>query len=235
MMTDTDLSRRQFVVTALSAGGGFALGIGILAPAEAASLSVRPWNDDTTRYPGEINAWVVIQPDDTVVIRYGRAEMGQGSFTALPQILTEELECDWAFVKPEYASANRNLRENKVYGSLSTGGSRAVRETGELVQQAGASARERLIAAAAQRWNVPASECAAAKSKVTHKPTGRTFRFGELAVEAAAIKLDKEPALKRSDQYKFIGRRLARLDVPLKISNDKCIFGQGHDRIGCQG
>jgi isoquinoline 1-oxidoreductase subunit beta len=217
MTINLNLSRRSFVTTALTAAGGFALGIGT-SPAEAASLSVRPWGDDAARYPGEINAWVVINPDDTVIIRYGRAEMGQGSFTALPQILTEELECDWAFVKPEYASANRNLRDNKVYGSLSTGGSRAVRETGELVQQAGASARERLIAAAAKRWNVPASECAAAMSKVAHKPTGRTFRFGELAAEAAAIKLDKEPALKRPDQYKFIGRRLARLDVPLKIN-----------------
>ncbi len=74
----------------------------------------------------------MIEPDDTVIIRYGRAEMGQGSFTALPQIVAEELECDWAFVKPEYASANRNFRENKVYGSLSTGGSRAVRETGDV-------------------------------------------------------------------------------------------------------
>src|SRR5438105_1107385 len=194
-MTDTTFSRRQFVVTSLTAAGGFALGVGIAAPAEAASLSVRPWNDDITRYPGEVNAWVVIQPDDTVIIRYGRAEMGQGSFTALPQIVAEELECDWALVKPEYASANRNFRENKVYGSLATGGSRAVRETGELVQQAGASARERLIAAAAKRWNVPASECAAAMSKITHKPTGRAFRFGELAVEAAAIKLDQQPAV----------------------------------------
>jgi isoquinoline 1-oxidoreductase subunit beta len=180
-------------------------------------LSVRPWSDDLP-HAGEINAWVVINPDDTVIIRYGRAEMGQGSFTALPQILTEELECDWDLVKPEYASANRNLRDNKVYGSLSTGGSRAVRETGEMVQQAGASARERLIAAAAKRWNVPASDCAAAMSKVTHKPTGRTFRFGELAVEAAAVKLDKEPAIKKPDQFKFIGRRLTRLDVPLKIN-----------------
>ena len=100
----------------------------------------------------------------------------------------------------------------------STGGSRAVRETGEMVQQAGASARERLIAAAAKRWDVPASDCAAAMSKVTHKPTGRTLRYGELAVEAAAIKLDKEPAIKKPDQFKFIGRRLARLDVPLKIN-----------------
>jgi isoquinoline 1-oxidoreductase subunit beta len=220
----TTLSRRTFITTALTATGGFVLGVGIGGPADAATLSVRPWGDEAKRYPGEINAWVVIEPDDTVIIRYGRAEMGQGSFTALPQILTEELECDWAFVKPEYASANRNFRENKVYGSLSTGGSRAVRETGEVVQQAGASARERLIAAAAKRWDVPASECAAAMSKVTHKPTGRTFRFGELAVDAAAIKLDKEPTLKKPDQYKFIGRRLARLDVPLKI-NGSAKFG----------
>jgi isoquinoline 1-oxidoreductase beta subunit len=223
-MIDKTLSRRQFVTTTLTAAGGFALGVGMIDSAAAATLSVRPWNDDATGLPGEINAWVVIQPDDTVIIRYGRAEMGQGSFTALPQILAEELECDWALVKPEYASANRNFKENKVYGTLSTGGSRAVREQGQLVQQAGASARERLIAAAAARWNVPASDCQAAMSKVTHKPTGRTFRFGELAVEAAAIKLDKEPALKRPDQYKFIGRRLTRLDVPLKI-NGAAKFG----------
>jgi isoquinoline 1-oxidoreductase subunit beta len=217
-MTSTNLSRRTFITTTLTAAGGLALGVGIGGPAAAATLSTRPWGEEGKRYPGEVNAWVVIEPDDTVIIRYGRAEMGQGSFTALPQILAEELECDWALVKPEYASANRNLRDNKVYGSLSTGGSRAVRETGDLVQQAGASARERLIAAAAKRWSVPTSECTAAMSKVTHNPTSRTLRFGELAAEAAAIKLDKEPALKRPDQYKFIGRRLARLDVPLKIN-----------------
>jgi isoquinoline 1-oxidoreductase beta subunit len=220
----SNLSRRSFITTAVTAAGGFALGIGIGESADAATLSVRPWGDEAARYPGEINAWVVINPDDSVIIRYGRAEMGQGSFTALPQILTEELECDWAFVKPEYASANRNLRDNKVYGSLSTGGSRAVRETGQMVQQAGASARERLIAAAAKRWNVPAQDCVAAMSKVTHKPTGRTFRFGELAAEAAAIKLDKEPAIKTPDAFKFIGQRIARLDVPLKI-NGTAMYG----------
>src|SRR5499426_137013 len=175
-MMDKTLSRRTFVTTALTAAGGFALGVGFVSPSEAATLSVRPWNDDASGMSGEINAWVVIQPDDTVIIRYGRAEMGQGSFTALPQILAEELECDWAKVKPEYASANRNFKENKVYGTLSTGGSRAVREQGQIVQQAGASARERLIAAAAKRWNVAATECEAAMSKVTHKPSGRTFR-----------------------------------------------------------
>jgi len=220
----SNLSRRSFITTTLTAAGGFALGIGIGENADAATLSVRPWGDEAARYPGEINAWVVINPDDSVIIRYGRAEMGQGSFTALPQILTEELECDWAFVKPEYASANRNHRDNKVYGSLSTGGSRAVRETGQMVQQAGASARERLIAAAAKRWGVPAQDCAAAMSKVAHKPTGRTFRFGELAAEAAAIKLDKEPAIKTPDAFKFIGQRIARLDLPLKI-NGTAMYG----------
>jgi len=216
------LSRREFVVSTLSAAGGLA--IGVSTSADAASLSVRPWGNDALKHSGEINAWVLIEPDDTVIIRYGRAEMGQGSFTALPQILTEELECDWTFVKPEYASANRNHKENKVYGSLSTGGSRAVRETGEMVQQAGASARERLIAAAAKRWNVAATDCKAAMSKVTHTPTGRTFRFGELAAEAALIKLDKEPAIKKADQFKFIGQRIARLDVPHKI-NGTAIYG----------
>src|SRR5450432_2535669 len=142
MINMHQISRRQFIATSLTAAGGFALGIGTGGPAEAATLSVRPWSDDLP-HAGEINAWVVINPDDSVIIRYGRAEMGQGSFTALPQILTEELECDWAFVKPEYASANRNLRENKVYGSLSTGGSRAVRETGDMVQRAGLRVRGR--------------------------------------------------------------------------------------------
>src|SRR5438309_11268380 len=136
-MTDTTFSRRQFIITALTAAGGFALGVGIGAPAEAANLNVRPWGDDAKRYPGEVNAWVVIEPDDTVIIRYGRSEMGQGSFTALPMIVAEELECDWAKVKAEYASANRNFRQKQVYGNLGTGGSRAVRETREMLQQAG--------------------------------------------------------------------------------------------------
>src|SRR5580700_1632098 len=110
-----DLSRRQFIVTSLTATGGFALGIAAPGFAESATLGARPWGDEAA-HAGEINAWVVIEPDDTVIIRYGRAEMGQGSFTALPMIVTEELECDWAKVKPEYASANRNFREKQIYG-----------------------------------------------------------------------------------------------------------------------
>jgi isoquinoline 1-oxidoreductase beta subunit len=218
------LSRRQFIVTSLTATGGFALGIAAPGNSEAATLSITPWGDEALSHPGEINAWIVIEPDDTVIIRYCRAEMGQGSFTALPMIITEELECDWEKVKPEYASANRNLRENKVYGTLGTGGSRAVRENRVMLQQAGASARERLIAAAAKRWGVAPSECFAEMSKVTHRPSGRTLRYGELAEEASQIRLDKEPDIKTPEQYKLIGKSMPRIDIPMKV-NGSAVYG----------
>ena len=116
--------------------------------------------------------------------------------TALPMMIAEELQCDWSKVRIEYASPNRNLRENKVYGAMFSNGSRSVRASQKKMQQVGASARERLIAAAAARWNVPASECSAAQSVVTHKPSGRTLRYGELAADAAKITLAAEPAIK---------------------------------------
>src|ERR1700731_2965795 len=111
------LSRRQFVVTALTASGGFALGVAIPGGGQAATLGTQPWGPETAA-TGEINAWIVIEPDDTVIIRYARAEMGQGSFTALPMIVAEELECDWSKVKAEHASANRNYRDNKAYKAM---------------------------------------------------------------------------------------------------------------------
>ena len=95
-------------------------------------------------------------PTIPILIRYQRSEMGQGSMTALPMIITEELQCDWSKVRIEYASPNRNIRENKVYGDMFSNGSRSVRASQKKMQQVGASARERLIAAAAARWNVPA-------------------------------------------------------------------------------
>jgi isoquinoline 1-oxidoreductase beta subunit len=208
------LSRRHFILTAATAAGGFMIGIGA-APgrARAATVTAQPWNDDNATAANEIDAWIAIDPDDSVLIRYQRSEMGQGSMTALPMMITEELQCDWSKVRIEYASANRNLRQNKVYGPMISAGSRTVRGSQKLVQQVGASARERLIAAAAARWNVPASECTAAQSVVTHTPSGRTLRYGELAAEAAKIKLDAEPAIKTPAQFTFIPRPMPRVDV----------------------
>jgi isoquinoline 1-oxidoreductase beta subunit len=109
------LSRRHFILTAATAAGGFMIGIGP-APSRAATVTAQPWIDDPAYAPNEIDAWIAINPDDSILIRYERAEMGQGSMTALPMMITEELHCDWSKVRVEYASPNRNLREHDVYG-----------------------------------------------------------------------------------------------------------------------
>jgi isoquinoline 1-oxidoreductase beta subunit len=210
------LSRRHFILTAASAAGGFIIGIGIgVAPgaAHAATVSEQPWNDGDAYVANEIDAWIAIDPDDSILIRYQRSEMGQGSMTALPMMIAEELHCEWSKVRIEYASSNRNFRENKVYGDMFSHGSYSVRQSQKKMQQVGASARERLIAAAAARWNVPASECTAAQSVVTHKPSGQRLRFGELAADAAKITLAAEPAIKTPAQLTFIPRPLPRVDV----------------------
>src|ERR1700719_768482 len=181
-------SRRHFIFTALSAAGGLVVGIAA-APdgARAAAISRQPWNDND-HAPHEIDAWIAIDPDDSILIRYQRSEMGQGSMTALPMIITEELQCDWSKVRIEYASANRSVREKRVYGDMFSHGSMSVRQSQKMMQQVGASARERIIAAAAARWKVSASECVAAQSVVIHRPSGRTLHYGELATDAAKVK-----------------------------------------------
>jgi len=215
-ITKTSITRRHFVVASASAAGGLAISLAFPGLADAASIGTQAWGPDSA--PNEINAFLVIDPDGSILIRSPHNEMGQGAITALPMIVAEELECDWAKVKVEYASAARNLREKNVYGEMATVGSRGVRTTWQMLLQAGASARERLIAAAAQRWNVSPSDCQALNSNVIHKPTGRTLDYGTLAADAANIKLDKEPAIRTPDQFKLIGKRLARLDTPLKVN-----------------
>jgi isoquinoline 1-oxidoreductase beta subunit len=215
---NANLTRRHFILTATSAAGGLMIGIGAApAIAEAATVVAQPWNDDNAYATNEIDAWIAIDPDDSILIRYQRSEMGQGSMTALPMMINEELHADWSKVRIEYASPNRNLRENKVYGAMFSNGSRSVRASQKMVQQVGASGRERLIAAAAARWNVPALECTAASSVVTHNPSGQTLRYGELAADAARIKLVQEPAIKTPDQFTFIGKPMPRVDVVHKI------------------
>jgi len=208
------LSRRHFILTAATAAGGFMIGIGAMPRAAgAATVGMAPGSDENAYSPNDIDAWIAIDPDDSILIRYQRSEMGQGSMTALPMMIAEELQCDWSKVRIEYASPNRNLRENKVYGPMFSHGSMSVRTSQKKVQQVGASARERLIAAAAARWNVPASECSAAQSVVIHKPSGQSLRFGELAADAAKITLAAEPAIKTPAQFTFIPKPLPRVDV----------------------
>lgn len=215
------MHRRQFLMTTAAVGGAFVLGFAL--PSRAANLAPKPWTP-----PGdggqEINAWLVIGSDDSVTIRVAQSEMGQGVLTAMPMIVAEELECDWSKVRAEYASANRSLRENRVYQRMATGGSRAVRASREYLQQAGASARARLVAAAAKEWNVPVGECQTRQGVVVHTASKRQVNYGAIAAAAAVVKLDAEPAIKKPAQYTLLGKPLPRLDVPLKV-NGSAVFG----------
>ena len=213
----SDYSRRQILVAGATLSGGMALGLLIPGAARAAApeLEARYWADDA-HDPNEVNAWVVIEPDDTITLRCPMAEMGQGTGSGLPLLLAEELECRWQNVKVEFASVNRNIRENTLYGDMLTAGSRGIRTSWPYVQQAGASARARLVEAAASKWNVPVAQCEARDSKVFHQLSGRSLRYGELAKAAAKVKLAAEPAIKLPEQFKLAGTRQPRLDSAIK-------------------
>lgn len=210
----TKLSRRDFLKVSAAVGGGLAVEFSFPWLARAAAGQAAT----------EVNAWIVIHPDDRVVVRIARSEMGQGTFTALAQLVAEELDCDWAKVSAEFASPNEHLRRNRVWGSMSTGGSMGVRTSQDYVRRAGASARALLVAAAAARWGVPASECAAEKGVVSHRPSGRTLRYGELAAAAAKLTPPKEVTLREPKDWKIAGKPLHRLDIPDKVLG-RPVFG----------
>ncbi len=173
------LSRREFLKVSTALGGGLALEFRFpVASAAVAGAAAT-----------EVNAWIVIHPDDRVVIRIARSEMGQGTYTALAQLVAEELDCDWANVSAEFASPNEHIRRNRIWGSMSTGGSMGVRSSQDYVRKAGASAREMLIAAAAAQWKVPAAECTAASGVIiarTDRPEASLRRGGRRRGEACA-------------------------------------------------
>ncbi len=166
----------------------------------------------------EVNAWVVVKPDDTVVIRIARSEMGQGTLTGLAQLVAEELDCNWAKVTTEYPTPGQNLARKRVWGNFSTGGSRGIRESHDYVRKGGAAARMMLVQAAADGWKVPVGECRAANSVVTHAPSGRTATYGQLATAAAKLTPPADPPLKDPRDWKLVGKRLARLDTVDKVT-----------------
>jgi isoquinoline 1-oxidoreductase beta subunit len=222
MKATRGISRRDFVVTTLAVGGGLALGFSFPKndaerAALAGRLSGRPWESLAGKSDVEVGPWLMIAPDDTVTIRVGQSEMGQGVITSCAKMVAEELECDWSKVRAEYVSVNRHFRENKVYKRLVTTSSSSVRLGRPYLQQAGASARERLMAAAAQTWSVPRSELTVKNGVITHKLTGRTLRYGQVAEKAAAIKLPAEPKIKTPDQYTLLKKPTKLLDTPLKV------------------
>src|SRR3954471_3518276 len=165
------INRRSFFIGTAAVGGGMALGL---------DFAVGPNVVRAADGSPEVGVWVVIRPDDTTVIRIARSEMGQGTITGLAQLVAEELECDWSKVSTEYPTPGQNVARKRAWGAFSTGGSRGIRESQEYVRQGGAAARMMLLRAGANQWSVPASECVAANSTVTH-PSGKKATYGELA------------------------------------------------------
>ena len=210
------INRRTFVVSAAAAGGGLALGLELPLGGPQPILA----QDGSP----EVNAWVVIRPDDTVVIRIARSEMGQGTLTGLAQLVAEELECDWSKVTTEYPTPGQNVARKRIWGDMSTGGSRGIRTSHLYVRQGGATAREMLKQAAANEWKVPVSEVSAANSVLTHNPSGRTTTYGKVAMAAAKIEPPKEVKLKDPKDWKIAGKPLKRLDTPDKVTG-KQVYG----------
>ncbi|WP_280154242.1 molybdopterin cofactor-binding domain-containing protein [Piscinibacter sp. XHJ-5] len=204
------LTRRIFIGGSAVAVGGLAVGIAVPRAGKVKA--------EVAAAPDEVNAWVVIKPDDSVIIRIARSEMGQGTLTGLAQLVAEELECDWSKVSTEYPTPGQNLARRRVWGSFSTGGSRGIRDSHEYVRKGGAVARTLLIQAAADEWKVPASECSAADSVVTHRPSGRKTTYGKVAAAAARLKPPTEVALKDPKTWKVAGKPVKRLDTAPKLT-----------------
>jgi len=211
------LSRRAFIVGSAAAGGGLAIGMRLPLGAGSADAQSAP------AAGAEINAWVVVKPDDTCVIRIARSEMGQGTLTGLAQLVAEELECDWKKVTTESITPGQNLARKRVWGEMGTGGSRGIRTSQDYVRRGGAVARVMLLQAAAAEWNVPVAEVSVSDGVITHGASGRRTSYGKVA-DAAAKLTAPDPAsltLKDPNDWKIAGKPMKRLDTADKLNGSK--------------
>lgn len=215
------LNRRAFVIGTATAGAGLALGLDLPFGGPAV---VRAADGAPEVNTPEVNAWVVIRPDDTVVIRIARSEMGQGTLTGLAQLVAEELECDWSKVTTEYPTPGQSVARKRVWGDFSTGGSRGIRTSQDYVRKGGATARVMLIQAAANEWKVPAAECKVTRGVITHAPSGKTTTYGKVAEAAAKLEPPADVKLKDPKDWTIAGKGLKRLDTVDKTTG-KMIYG----------
>jgi isoquinoline 1-oxidoreductase beta subunit len=213
----SELTRRGFVKASMSAAGGLMLGFSL-----PVSALRNPW-EPASSTTAEISAWLLIEPDDAVVIRIARSEMGQGVMTSLAMLVAEELEADWRNVRVEYADVNRQMREGHPYGKMATDSSSAVRDSRELLQLAGAEARERLIKAAAETWVVDPQDCYADYGQVYRRGSSQSLRYGEVAALAAQVSV-ANVKIRKPDDFKLLGLPTSRLDTAVKVDGS-AVYG----------
>jgi isoquinoline 1-oxidoreductase subunit beta len=216
----TTLSRRALLATA--GAGGLALTVDAGGISKALAQKVLGQSGAAS----EVGAWVTIAPNDVVTVRIARSEMGQGTLTGLAQLAAEELECDWKKVRAEYVTPGQNLARNRVWGDMSTGGSRGIRTSHDYVRQGGAAARQMLLQAAANLWKVPVEELKAENSVISHAKSNKQTTYGKLVAEAAKLPVPELKSVKLKDpkDWKLIGKAgIKRLDTADKI-NGKQIY-----------
>jgi len=212
------ITRRTFLEGAGKTGAALIVGCffdGTIGALNAAAVAA---GQDQT-----LNAWVRVSSDDKVTIVVSQAEMGQGIMSTLPVVLAEELGADWDRVHLENSPAAEAYRNPRINWQF-TGNSESTSSFFELMRQVGASAREMLISAAADRWHVASSSCFAEKGAVVHRPSGRKLSFGQLAAAASNKQPPKNPPLKPQSEWKLLGKPLPKVDVPSKVDGS-AIFG----------
>src|SRR6266849_7793668 len=212
--SDTNLSRRSFLVTSAAVGGGLMLSLSLpLGRGEAGNFdSFAP------------NAFIRIRSDGEVVLTMPYVEMGQGTYTSIPMLIAEELGVSLKQVRLEQAPPNEKLYANPLLGVQATGNSNAMRGAWKPLREAGATARMMLVAAAAKRWGVDPNACRAQDGEVIHAASGRRLKYGELAGEAANMPVSGNVTLKSPENFKLIGTPAKRLDAPGKV-NGTAVYG----------
>lgn len=203
-MNKTSMSRRKFLVSASVLAGGLSIQL-LPASARATASAGTPLSDGGS----ELSPWLTILPDDTVIVTVPTPEIGNGASTQQALNIAEELECAWDKVKVEFASFSREYQQPGSYSvglQPFFGGHSTDHDRMPYTLQLGASARERLKMAAATQWGVPVTEVMARNSVLTHEPTGRTLRFGEVAAAAASVQLVAEPGLKPHSEWRLLGK-----------------------------
>lgn len=215
-MTHFSISRRDFVVTTVAAGGGMLLGV-FSGPAGAATAPVnaQPWMSPNDKDGIELSQWISIDPSGIVTVIQPHAEMGQGAITSTAMMLNEELQADWKMIRVMYADTNKHVMNSELWVTMASGGSNVVKARHPHIMQAGASARERLKEAAAKEWGVARTDVKAENSILSSGT--RRGTYAEFAMRAAQIKLAEEPKRKTPEQFTFLGTSVPRLDVPLKV------------------